>query len=39
TVVGKVISGMDAIDKIKRGEPDSGSVDNPDTIVSMAMAK
>ena len=39
TVVGKVISGMDAIDKIKRGEPDSGTVDNPDTIVSMAMAK
>jgi peptidylprolyl isomerase len=39
TVVGRVISGMDAIDKIKRGEPDSGTVDNPDTIVSMAMAK
>ena len=39
TVVGRVISGMDAIDKIKRGEPDSGTVDNPDTIVSMAIAK
>ena len=39
TVVGQVVSGMDAIDKIKRGEPDSGSVDNPDTIVSMTMAK
>ena len=39
TVVGQVVSGMDAIDKVKRGEPDSGSVDNPDTIVSMTMAK
>jgi peptidylprolyl isomerase len=39
TVVGKVVSGMEAIDRIKRGEPNSGSVDDPDTIVSMTMAK
>lgn len=39
TVVGQVISGMDIVDKIKKGEPQSGSVDNPDKIVSMKMAK
>ena len=39
TVVGQVVSGMEAIDKIKRGEPDSGSVDDPDTITSMKMMK
>ena len=38
TVVGQVISGMDNVDRIKKGEPDSGAVDNPDTIVSMKMA-
>jgi peptidylprolyl isomerase len=39
TVVGQVVSGMDVVDKIKKGEPDSGTVDNPDKIVSMKMAK
>ena len=39
TVIGQVVSGMDSIDKIKKGAPDSGSVDDPDTIVSMKMAK
>ena len=39
TVVGQVVSGMDNIDKIKKGEPNSGAVDDPDTIVSMKMAK
>lgn len=34
TVWGKVISGMDAVDKIKRGEP----VREPDRIVSMRVA-
>jgi cyclophilin family peptidyl-prolyl cis-trans isomerase len=34
TVWGKVIEGMDAVDKIKRGEP----VQNPDKIVSMKVA-
>jgi cyclophilin family peptidyl-prolyl cis-trans isomerase len=34
TVWGKVIEGMDNVDKIKRGEP----VSNPDKIVSMRVA-
>jgi cyclophilin family peptidyl-prolyl cis-trans isomerase len=34
TVWGKVIDGMEAVDKIKRGEP----VTNPDKIVSMKVA-
>ena len=34
TVWGKVVDGMDNIDKIKRGEP----VQNPDKIVSMRVA-
>ena len=39
TVVGEVISGMENIDKVKKGDGASGSVDNPDKIVSMKMAK
>ena len=39
TVVGQVISGMGNIDKVKKGDGQSGSVDNPDKIVSMKMAK
>ncbi len=35
TVWGKVISGMEHIDNIKKGEPYSGSVKNPDEIISM----
>ena len=34
TVWGKVIEGMDNVDKIKRGEP----VQNPDKITSMKVA-
>ena len=35
TVFGKVISGMEIIDKIKKGDPDSnGSVTEPDKIIS-----
>ena len=35
TVFGKVIDGMEFVDKIKRGDEDkNGSVDNPDRIVS-----
>jgi len=34
TVVGEVVSGMDVVDKMKRGEP----VANPDRIVSMRVA-
>ncbi|MBB6259543.1 cyclophilin family peptidyl-prolyl cis-trans isomerase [Paenochrobactrum gallinarii] len=34
TVIGEVTSGMEAVDKIKKGnEADNGSVDNPDKIV------
>tara|TARA_B100000575_G_scaffold49071_1_gene36040 strand:- start:270 stop:827 length:558 start_codon:yes stop_codon:yes gene_type:complete len=32
---GKVIKGMEFIDMIKRGEPNSGSVSNPDKIISL----
>ena len=39
TVVGEVISGMDVVDKIKKGDPQSGTVEDPDKIVSMKMAK
>jgi peptidylprolyl isomerase len=35
TVIGEVTSGMEFVDKIKRGEP----VQNPDKIVKMSMAK
>jgi cyclophilin family peptidyl-prolyl cis-trans isomerase len=35
TVFGKVIEGMDLVDKIKRGdENQNGSVENPDKIIS-----
>ena len=39
TVVGDVVSGMENIDKVKKGDGASGTVGNPDTIVSMKMAK
>ena len=35
TVWGQVIDGMEHVDKIKRGEPGSGRVTNPDRIVRM----
>jgi len=39
TVVGQVVSGMDAIDKIKKGpEAANGAVTNPDKIVKMQVA-
>ncbi len=39
TVWGKVVSGMDAVDAIKKGDPnDNGSVANPDKIVSLKVA-
>ena len=34
TVFGKVIEGMDIVDKIKRGEGQNGSVSDPDKIIS-----
>jgi len=39
TVIGQVISGMDIVDKIKKGsKADNGSVTNPDKIVKMQLA-
>ena len=38
TIWGQVTSGMEAIDAIKRGSGQSGSVSNPDTIVKMQVA-
>ncbi len=38
TVVGKVVSGMETVDKIKKGsESDNGSVANPDKIVKASI--
>jgi len=34
TVFGKVIEGMEFVDKIKRGDGDNGSVSDPDKIIS-----
>jgi cyclophilin family peptidyl-prolyl cis-trans isomerase len=34
TVFGKVIEGMEFVDKIKRGEGQNGSVTDPDKIIS-----
>ena len=35
TVFGKVISGMEFVDNIKRGEGSSGAVSSPDKIISL----
>ncbi|NKW80400.1 peptidylprolyl isomerase [Ochrobactrum pecoris] len=38
TVVGKVVSGMDIVDKIKKGsEADNGAVENPDKIIKATL--
>lgn len=37
TVWGQVESGMELVDKIKRGEPPSGSVTDPDTMVKVTV--
>ena len=34
TVFGKVVSGMDAVNKIKKGDPQSGEMSDPDKIIS-----
>jgi peptidylprolyl isomerase len=38
TIWGRVVSGMDIVDKIKRGSGSSGSVQNPDKIIHMRLA-
>ena len=38
TVWGRVVSGMEHVDAIKKGHPQSGQVDNPDKIISMRVA-
>ncbi len=39
TVFGEVVSGMEFVDKIKRGDSsDNGKVENPDKIISMKLA-
>ncbi len=38
TIWGRVIQGMDVVDKIKKGAGDSGSVQNPDRIIHMRVA-
>ena len=35
TVFGQVLEGMEFVDKIKRGEPGSGSVDDPDEMITV----
>ncbi len=38
TLFGQVVSGMNFVDAIKRGDPDSGHVDSPDKILKMRVA-
>jgi peptidylprolyl isomerase len=38
TIWGKVTSGMEYIDQIKKGAPGSGTVTNPDKIIKMQVA-
>jgi peptidylprolyl isomerase len=38
TLWGRVIEGMEFVDKIKKGDPRSGAVDGPDKIVSFRVA-
>ena len=39
TVFGKVLKGMEFVDKIKKGSGPNGSVDNPDKIIRMSITK
>jgi peptidylprolyl isomerase len=38
TVIGEVLSGMDVVDKLKKGNPQSGTVVGPDKMVSVKVA-
>ncbi len=39
TVVGKVVSGMEFVDKIKRGQGQNGEVSDPDKMVKVTVGK
>lgn len=39
TVVGKVVSGMENVDKIKRGEGQNGEVSDPDRMIKVTVGK
>ncbi len=39
TIVGQVTQGMEAVQQIKKGDPQSGAVTSPDSILKMAMAQ
>tara|TARA_Y100000590_G_scaffold363688_1_gene421478 strand:- start:5157 stop:5714 length:558 start_codon:yes stop_codon:yes gene_type:complete len=39
TVFGKVVKGMEFVDKIKKGDGSNGSVEDPDKIISISLAK
>jgi peptidylprolyl isomerase len=39
TVWGKVVEGMENVDKIKRGEGQNGEVSNPDRMIKVTMGK
>ena len=39
TVFGKVIKGMEFVDKIKKGSGPNGSVENPDKIIRISLTK
>jgi peptidylprolyl isomerase len=38
TVIGEVVSGMDAVDKLKKGEGQSGAVADPDRMLKVQVA-
>jgi len=38
TVFGRVVDGMDVVDKLKKGDPNSGTVANPDKMISVRLA-
>ncbi|WP_105415791.1 MULTISPECIES: peptidylprolyl isomerase [Neorhizobium] len=39
TAVGKVVSGMELVDKIKRGQGSNGEVTNPDKMIKVTVGK
>lgn len=39
TVVGKVVSGMESVDKIKRGDGQNGEVTDPDRMIKVSTSK